>query len=624
MTLLLVFAALISGCSERGTGSSSDPDNNSNPQNPNAARTNTSPANPLGTQLNPPVSLPTKEMLSAIGDKQNDLDTRWFFTDSYYVLTGQPKKFFETEIGKGTEDVLSNVFNTVFQLQFPIDYSKVERFTLAVAPQGEITFVEAAADGTKNNRRSLALRRVNIFNLSEPTADAMIQTIWKSQSNTPIDSIKRQIGNVEYYNLLPPNVPTDQICAGIHLPDKHTIIIFIMLTEDANKLFAGKPNATSAAVERIKRMDISSSLLSLSASWEGVMADPMRIAEIPFIGSVLSGLGNENAIQFLKNFRAINMSINTSAQVGTPMLSVRYDAVDNDGAASLHELFLGLLVTAKTVFATAKEDTTSSLLSKETTTNLLNSIELKKADDTGVDLRINKFEGFDTTLKSGFAETADRFRQEKLAMQKIEQLRNLTDTSIQYDRLNKKFPQPIRDADGKQLLSWRVAVLPLIGQQELYNKFNLKEAWNSPANLQLVEQIPAPFAPIDGNIAKGKTQIQRFASAGTPLADENLTITSIKQPRTTLLLTQTSAESAIEWTKPDELVYDENNVEKIFGKSIVGITFAGLPILQDLLPKDNQQSKEQRAQLSAFIKGEELPAPNSNHDRDHDHNQLTK
>jgi hypothetical protein len=394
-----------------------------------------------------------------------------------------------------------------------------------------------------------------------------------------------------------------------------------MLTKDANELFAGKPKSVSAAVERIKRMDISSGVLLLSASWEGVVADPMRLAEIPFVGSILNGLGNENALQFLQNFRAINLSINPSAQVGKPMLTTRYDAIDNNGAANLYELFLGLHITAQTALASTKEDSTIPLpLSKETITNLLKSIILEKTNDTGIVVRINKFDGFDKIVKDGFAETTSKLRQEKLVVQKFEQLRFLTNASMQYDQLNKKFPQPIRDADGKPLLSWRVAILPLIGQQELYNNFNLKEAWDSPANLQLVEKIPAPFAPIDDNIAKGKTQIQRFTSTGTPLADANLTATSIKQPRNTLLLTQTSAEAAIEWTKPDELIYDENEVDKIFGNSIVGITFTGIPILQNLLPKDNKQSKEQRTQLSYIIKGEEPPNSNHNHDHDHDHN----
>ncbi|MDR2644031.1 MAG: DUF1559 domain-containing protein [Planctomycetaceae bacterium] len=627
LTILFVFAILISGCSNKEVKTL--PDAEGGLKNPDTAPTNSS--NMTDENLpelptnNPErtVSKPTKEMLTALGEKQNDIDTRWFFPDTYYVLTGQPKKFFETEIGKGTEDVLSSALNTIFQMQFPIDYSKIERFILAAAPQGVITFDETAADGTKNSRRSLALRRVNIFHLTEPIANSMLQKIWTSQSNTPLESVKRNIAGVEYYDLLSPKIPTDQIRAGILLPDDRTIVIFIMLTEDANKLFAAKSNVTSAAVERLSYLDVKSNALTLSASWEGIVAEPMRMTEIPFIGSILSNIGNENAIQFMQNFRAINLVVNPSAQVGKPMLTVRYDAIDNNGATKLYELFLGIHVTAQTAFAAMKDEAANSLpLSKETSVQLLKAIELEKTNDTGFYFRINKFDGFDTVLKSGFAETSDKLRLEKLMIRKIEQLKTLTDVSIQYDKLNKKFPQPIRDSDGKALLSWRVAILPLIGQQELYNNFNLKEPWDSPTNLKLVEKIPVIFLPVDGNIAKGKTQIQRFSSNETPLADANLTLSKVKQPLNTVLLIQTSAEHAIEWTKPDELIYEENKLNKICGDSFIGTTFSSTPIVQNFLPANNPQSKNQLAIFSAIIKGDPLPlqSPASNHNHDHNHN----
>jgi len=41
----------------------------------------------------------------------------------------------------------------------------------------------------------------------------------------------------------------------------------------------------------------------------------------------------------------------------------------------------------------------------------------------------------------------------------------------------------ICDDDGKPLLSWRVAVLPYIGEKTLYQKFKLDEPWNGPTNI---------------------------------------------------------------------------------------------------------------------------------------------
>ncbi|MDR2761302.1 MAG: DUF1559 domain-containing protein [Planctomycetaceae bacterium] len=631
LTILFVFSISISGCSDKSNQQVKVlPGADGGLQSPaesTQSKVNSDNASDIassGEFKKPPVSPPTSEMLLSLGEKQNNLDTRWFFPDSYYILTGQPKKFFETEIGKNSENVLSSIFNTIFQLQFPIDYGKVERFTLVAAPQGEIVFDVKTPDGSTTPRHSLAFRRVTIFNLNEPIAENMIQTLWKSLSNKPLESIKTRIANIEYYNLLPSDIQIDKIKGGIFLPDKSTIVIFIMMTEDANAIFAEKPKINNPAIERIKRLDIDSNLLTLSASWEDVKADPIRIQEIPFVGVILSSLGNDNAMKFIQNFRAINLAIKPDSQVGKPMLSARYDAVDNNGAAKLYETFLGLHITAQTTFKAIKDESSLAAwgMSKDTIKNILGSIELEKSNDTGFYFRINKFDGFDEILKKGIADMSTQMQKNQTLTRKVEQLKNLADISIQYDRLNKKFPQPIRDANGKPLLSWRVAILPLIGQQELYNKFNLKETWDSPTNLPLLENIPAAFTPVDNNIDKGKTQIQRFASTGTPLADTELTIAKVKNP-TTLLIVQTSAEKAIEWTKPDELTYDENNIEKIFDDLIIGINFSGAHVVQNLLPSSNPQSKFQREMLSSIIKDEKPPTINHethNHDHgDHDH-----
>ena len=51
-----------------------------------------------------------------------------------------------------------------------------------------------------------------------------------------------------------------------------------------------------------------------------------------------------------------------------------------------------------------------------------------------------------------------------------------------YHSANNAFPRAaITDKQGKPLLSWRVAILPYIGQQGLYNRFNLDEPWDSQA-----------------------------------------------------------------------------------------------------------------------------------------------
>ena len=46
-------------------------------------------------------------------------------------------------------------------------------------------------------------------------------------------------------------------------------------------------------------------------------------------------------------------------------------------------------------------------------------------------------------------------------------------------------PAAIYSKDGKPLLSWRVAILPYLGLDNLYKQFHLDEPWDSPHNIKL-------------------------------------------------------------------------------------------------------------------------------------------
>src|SRR6516162_8557351 len=63
-----------------------------------------------------------------------------------------------------------------------------------------------------------------------------------------------------------------------------------------------------------------------------------------------------------------------------------------------------------------------------------------------------------------------------------------------YHSTYNQFPPPYSmTRDGKPGLSWRVEILPFLGDPQyevLYKQFDLKEAWDSPKNLSLIAQMP--------------------------------------------------------------------------------------------------------------------------------------
>jgi RNA polymerase sigma factor (sigma-70 family) len=57
-------------------------------------------------------------------------------------------------------------------------------------------------------------------------------------------------------------------------------------------------------------------------------------------------------------------------------------------------------------------------------------------------------------------------------------------------------PPANTDKFGKPLLSWRVALLPFLEQDNLYQQFKLDEPWDSPHNRKLIARMPRVFAAI--------------------------------------------------------------------------------------------------------------------------------
>ena len=78
-----------------------------------------------------------------------------------------------------------------------------------------------------------------------------------------------------------------------------------------------------------------------------------------------------------------------------------------------------------------------------------------------------------------------------------------------YHDVYKQFPPAaIRDAHGRPLLSWRVALLPFVEENQLYHQFHLDEPWDSPHNKPLLAKMPEVFKPRSATLrAAGKTTL---------------------------------------------------------------------------------------------------------------------
>ena len=134
---------------------------------------------------------------------------------------------------------------------------------------------------------------------------------------------------------------------------------------------------------------------------------------------------------------------------------------------------------------------------------------------------------------------------------------------------------PGRPSD-KPLLSWRVALLPFIEQQQLYLRFHHNEPWDSPHNKALLPLIPKVYLQAgEQPTPEGLTKYQVFVGPGTAFEDrpQGVRLTDITDGTANTLLVVEAA-NGVPWTKPEDLPFNPNAPLPPLGGEFRGIFLA--------------------------------------------------
>jgi hypothetical protein len=133
-----------------------------------------------------------------------------------------------------------------------------------------------------------------------------------------------------------------------------------------------------------------------------------------------------------------------------------------------------------------------------------------------------------------------------------------------------------KPATDKTLLSWRVALLPFLGQGELHAKFKLDEPWDSEHNRTLLDRLPQIYR--DPQVAdKTLTTFQVFSGKGTVFGDKPFHLYKITDGTTnTVSVVQSPPEQAVPWTKPQDIPFDPEDPIGALGKIPADGIFAAM------------------------------------------------
>ena len=158
-----------------------------------------------------------------------------------------------------------------------------------------------------------------------------------------------------------------------------------------------------------------------------------------------------------------------------------------------------------------------------------------------------------------------------------EKLSELGRAMHRYHDVHKRFP----DANDETKLSWRVALLPYLGEQELYDRFNHDEPWDSPHNSELLDLVPGVFPQSSDQPSHALVHV--FTDEGTPFGGTTgPSLSSINDgPANVVMIVLGTESNATEWTKPGGLTTPTDSdfresIGTVERKGFVLVTFDGV------------------------------------------------
>ena len=119
-------------------------------------------------------------------------------------------------------------------------------------------------------------------------------------------------------------------------------------------------------------------------------------------------------------------------------------------------------------------------------------------------------------------------------------------------------PAYIADADGKPMHSWRVLILPYLGDQAatVYNQVNFDKPWDDPENIRLAAFMPQEYGCPDHPEALDQQETTYMVLVGPNTLFPGAKAVSgreILDPLTETIMVVETAQAGVNWMKPQDL-----------------------------------------------------------------------
>lgn len=518
----------------------------------------------------PKVPPPTEAELASLGTLRT-LNLKWQLDHPAMVVSATPQRFLASEIASPYSNASATVVRGVPLFPPLLPTSQVERILVSTRV--------AAVPVPGNPRDSVPLPiRVSEITLVEPTTpEDFFKEAFPNVPNIPTVTS----GSQKYYDIGSiANVPPP-VAVGIAFPDARTLVLVEGDSSTITEVFDATP-ASGAAWDRLARLP-SDADLAVVVSREGSAARETLAPLFAQFGFP------EPLLQALAGVKAATLSANLRPAADGSLLEITLASMGDADAAQIKEQLEGWLLGTRVAFGGMKDEERAAMAAV-----FLESVidaALVSTDAGLVRVAIPQVVAWDDAVRTFLAG-----QEKEIWYQSVfQRMSVLAQAFFQYNATNGFFPhRGIRATDGTPLLSWRVALLPLLGQADLFSQFALNEPWDSEHNRPLADKMPAIFAlpkpvattdttPPD-DTEPNKTTFRLFNSDGTPFGDINLKISQITAPNVTSMFVSVDPSQAVVWTAPDTLACDPAMFPILFPNEFLTLLWNGQAFAAPKIP----------------------------------------